>query len=79
MSTVKTFRIIVLTYNRPHSLLRLLKSIENSDYTFHHNNPHWRLILEIRIDGGGGDLVTLNLDMRLEYFYWKFHVGRGNQ
>ena len=58
MSSVETFRIIVLTYNRPHSLLRLLKSIENSDYTFHHNNPRWRLILEIRIDGGGGAEVV---------------------
>ena len=61
VSRVKTFRIIVLTYNRPHSLLRLLNSLENSDYTFHHNNPHWRIILEIRIDGGGGAEVKLSL------------------
>ena len=51
---VNTFRIIVLTYNRPTSLFRLLKSLQNSDYSFAHNNPGWRLILEIRIDGGGG-------------------------
>ena len=43
-------RIIVLTYNRPVSLLRLLTSLENSDYSFSRNNPNWRLILEIRID-----------------------------
>ena len=59
VSRVETFRMIVLTYNRPHSLLRLLNSLENSDYTFHHNNPGWRLILEIRIDGGGGTEVKL--------------------
>ena len=64
VSTVKTFRIIVLTYNRPHSLLRLLNSLENSDYTFHHNNPRWRLLLEIRIDGGGGAEVKLTENIR---------------
>ena len=53
-------RIIVLTYNRPVSLLRLLTSLENSDYNFSRNNPNWRLILEIRIDGGGGREVTPN-------------------
>ena len=48
-------RIIVLTYNRPGSLYRLLKSLENSDYSFGHNNPTWDIILEIRVDGGGGE------------------------
>ena len=52
---LKCFRIIVLTYKRPRSLLRLLKSLENSHYNFSENNPRWRLILEIRIDGGGGE------------------------
>ena len=52
-----SLRIIVLTYNRSRSLHRLLKSLENSDYNFTHNNPSWRLILEIRVDGGGGEEV----------------------
>ena len=43
-----------MTYNRPRSLSRLLKSLEMADYNFSHNNPEWRIILEIRIDGGGG-------------------------
>ena len=51
-------RMIVLTYNRPKSLTRLLNSLERSDYSFSRNNPHWRLILEIRVDGGGGREVT---------------------
>ena len=41
-------RIIVLTYNRPRSLLRLLRSLEAAHYTFPTNNPGWQLILEIR-------------------------------
>ena len=49
-------RIIVLTYNRPLSLLRLLRSLENSDYTFSHNNPGWRLVLELRVDAGGHEV-----------------------
>ena len=51
-------RIIVLTYNRPDSLYRLLKSLENSDYSFGHNNPSWNIILEIRVDGGGEKVGT---------------------
>ena len=47
-------RIIVLTYNRPRSLLRLLRSLEAAHYTFPTNNPAWDIILEIRVDGGGG-------------------------
>ena len=53
LSLITTFRIIVLTYNRPQSLLRLLRSIETSDYSFCDNNPNWKLILEIKIDRGG--------------------------
>ena len=47
-------RIIVLTYNRPWSLYRLLQSLEAAHYNFPQNNPGWRITLEIRIDGGGG-------------------------
>ena len=47
-------RIIVLTYNRPRSLHRLLRSLEAAHYTFPTNNPAWDIILEIRVDGGGG-------------------------
>ena len=56
---VTTFRIIVLTWNRPKSLQRLLDSIENSDYNFTRNNPGWELVLEIRVDGEGGDEGTI--------------------
>lgn len=52
---VLTFRIIVLTWNRPSSLKRLLTSLEDSDYYFHDNNQNWRIELEIHRDGGGGD------------------------
>ena len=51
--TTYTYRIVVLTYNRPLSLLRLLKSLQSSHYNYH-NHPSWKLILEIHIDGGGG-------------------------
>ena len=44
----------MLTYNRPLSLLRLLKSLESSHYNFP-NHPNWKLILEIHIDAGGGE------------------------
>ena len=54
VSLVTTFRIIVLTYNRPWSLHRLLQSLENSHYD---TRPAWDLVLEIRIDGGGGQQV----------------------
>ena len=54
MSGVSHRRIIVLTYNRPWSLYRLLQSLEAAHYNFPHNNPGWRITLEIRIDGGGG-------------------------
>ena len=53
-------RIIVLTFNRPRSLARLLRSLEAAHYDFPQNNPSWKIRLEIRIDGGGGgdgDLV----------------------
>jgi len=52
---VLTFRIIVLTWNRPSSLSRLLTSLEDSDYHFQENNQNWRVELEIHRDGGGGD------------------------
>ena len=41
----------MLTYNRPRSLLRLLRSLEAAHYTFPSNNPGWELILEIRCMG----------------------------
>ena len=53
LAMITVFRIIVLTYNRPYSVSRLLKSINEADYDFE-ENPNWRLILEIRIDVGGG-------------------------
>ena len=48
-------RIIVLTFNRPRSLARLLRSLEAAHYDFPQNNPGWEIRLEIRIDGGGGE------------------------
>ena len=37
---------------------RLLKSLEEADYNFEKNNPNWNIILEIRIDVGGGGKVA---------------------
>ena len=66
-----TFRIIVLTWNRPRSVQRLLDSNENSDYNFTRNNPNWNLVLEIRVDGGGGEdgenVKQLAKDFRFSY------------
>ena len=47
---VTSLRIIVLTWNRPSSVRRLLTSLENSSYTSH----SWNIVLEIHVDGGGG-------------------------
>ena len=83
LTTITTFRIIVLTYNRPESLYRLLTSIKvyyltqksmlicnmitvkNADYSFKKNNPNWNLTLDIRIDVGAGEKVTLVSDYHL--------------
>ena len=54
VSSIVTFRIVILAWNRPSSLLRLLRSLETSDYTFVKNNPFWDILVEIRVDGGGG-------------------------
>ena len=53
VSSIVTFRIVILAWNRPSSLLRLLRSLETSDYTFVKNNPFWDILVEIRVDGGG--------------------------
>ena len=29
--------------------------LQEADYSFQHNNPGWRIILDIRIDRGGGE------------------------
>ena len=39
-------------------IFRLLKSLEEADYDFEKNNPNWNIILEIRIDVGGGKKVS---------------------
>ena len=54
ISSILTFRLVILAWNRPHSLQRLLSSLERSDYSFVRNNPGWNLLVEIRVDGGGG-------------------------
>ena len=54
LSCVITFRVIVLAWNRPRPLQRLLTSLERSDYTFKQNNPGWEILVAIRVDGGGG-------------------------
>lgn len=46
----------MLTWNRPAALTRLLSSLENSDFYFQEDNPGWDVVLEIHIDGGGGEL-----------------------
>lgn len=35
-------------------MLRLLNSLDAASYSFH-NNPGWDLVLEVRVDGGGGE------------------------
>ena len=70
---VTTFRIIVLTWNRPKSLQRLLNSLENSDYGFSKNNPNWDLVLEIRIDGGGEEEGEATKKIARDF---KFSSGR---
>ena len=55
LSCILTFRIVILAWNRPRSLQRLLSSLERSDYSFVRNNPGWDLLVEIRVDGGGGE------------------------
>lgn len=54
LNFVTIFRIVILTWNRPESLLRLLNSLEQTEFNFVEGNPHWQLLLEIRVDGGGG-------------------------
>ena len=51
-------------YCRPHSLLRLLNSLENSEYNFVEKNPNWQLLLEIRVDGGGWIATIFPLKMQ---------------
>ena len=41
--------------------------IKNADYSFEKNNPNWNLTLDIRIDVGAGEKVTLLCDYRLEH------------
>ena len=45
---------MILAWNRPSSLSRLLRSLEKADYTFKENNFKWKIQVEIRIDGEGG-------------------------
>ena len=54
ISSILSFRVIILAWNRPHSLLRLISSLERSDYTFQGNNPGWDIKVQLRLDGGGG-------------------------
>ena len=35
-----------------------MNSLEQADYDFEKNNPNWNIILEIRIDVGGGKKVS---------------------
>jgi hypothetical protein len=71
---VLTFRIIVLTWNRPSSLTRLLTSLEESDYHFLENNQNWRIELEIHRDGGGGDEGRRTMEVAEQ-----FKFTRGNK
>ena len=52
---IHLIRIIVLAHNRPRSLLRLLKSLEATNFNFTENNPEWKIVLDIHIDAGGGE------------------------
>jgi hypothetical protein len=44
---VTTLRVVVLTWNRPDSLGRLLASLEAATYSWP-GAPPWQLLLEIR-------------------------------
>ena len=67
---VQMFRIIILTFNRPQSLKRLLTSIDSTDYAYGKNS--WNLHLEIHIDGGG----DLNADVVDIANQFEFKHGR---
>ena len=54
VQSIDTFRVVILAWNRPSSLSRLLCSLEKADYTFKENNFKWKIQVEIRIDGEGG-------------------------
>ena len=57
VSCVTLFRIVVLTWNRPAALTRLLTSLENTFYQWEGStqDPGWEVVLEIHVDGGGGE------------------------
>ena len=55
--------IVVITYNRPNSLDRILKSLSQADYSDYEN-----INLIISIDGGGGNLI---IDIA-EQYNWVF-------
>ena len=40
-------------------------TVKNADYSFKKNNPNWNLTLDIRIDVGAGEKVTLVSDYHL--------------
>ena len=70
---VLTFRIIVLTWNRPSSLNRLLISVEDSDYYFLDKNQNWKIELEIHRDGGGGDEGKRTLEVVEQFNFTHGH------
>jgi hypothetical protein len=43
-----TFRIVVLAWDRPASLRRLLTSLDNTDFTFGPNQPGWTIQLQVQ-------------------------------
>ena len=49
---IQTLRIIILTFNRPRSLHRVLTSLELTNYR--RNCQPWELLLEMHVDVGGG-------------------------
>ena len=51
---VNTFRLVILTWNRPHSLARLLDSVTATHWNWP-ASPDWDIVIDFQVDGGGGE------------------------
>ena len=80
--------IFIFSWKRPDSLRRLLESLEHSDYHFVEGNPNWKILLEIRVDGGDFqyyrsglrrrvDIANTNLPNIVAHNLVNFQVGVG--
>ena len=51
---VTTFRLVILAWNRPHSLARLLDSVTATHWDWP-ASPDWDIVIDFQVDGGGGE------------------------